>query len=69
MNGHKLLRSRPIALCLKIDINNLAINSPPHVMLLAADHYEDFIDVERIAVTAILSFQSSGADYSEVDTP
>ena len=50
MNGHKPLRSRPIALCLKIDINNLAINSPPHVMLLTVDLNENSIDVERVAV-------------------
>jgi len=44
MNGHKPLRSRPIALCLKIDINNLTIliDSPPQVMLLTVDLYEDF---------------------------
>jgi hypothetical protein len=32
-------------------------------MLLAVDLYEDFINVERIAVTAVLSFQSSGANF------
>jgi hypothetical protein len=38
-------------------------------MLLAVDLYEDFIDEERIAVTAVLSFQSSSVDRSELDAP
>jgi len=56
---------------LKIDINNLAIliDSPPQLMLLAVDLYEDFIDEERIAVTAVLSFQSSSIDCPEFDAP
>jgi hypothetical protein len=45
---------------LKIDINNLAIliDSPLQVMLLTVDLYEDLIDEKRIAVAAVLSFQS-----------
>ena len=71
MSTQQPLRSRPIALCLKIDINNLAIliDSPPQLMLLAVDLYEDFIDEERIAVTAVLSFQSSSIDCPEFDAP
>jgi hypothetical protein len=60
MSTQQPLRSRPIALCLKIDINNLAIliDSPLQVMLLTVDLYEDLIDEKRIAVAAVLSFQT-----------
>jgi hypothetical protein len=38
-------------------------------MLLAIDLYKDFIDVEGIAVTAMLPFQSSSVYNAEFDTP
>ena len=64
-------RCGSITLCLQVDINHLAIlvNSTPQVMLLAVDLYEDFIDVEGIAVTAMLPFQSSSVYSAEFDTP
>ena len=52
------LRCCAIPLCLQVDINHLAIlvNSTPQLMLLTVDLNEDFIDVERVAVTKVLSF-------------
>ena len=38
-------------------------------MLLAIDLYEDFIDVEGVAVTLMLPPQSPGVDCSELVTP
>ena len=38
-------------------------------MLLAIDLHEDFIDVEGIAVTSVLSLQAACIDGSELDTP
>ena len=38
-------------------------------MLLAVDLYEDFIDVERVAVAMMPSLQSPGVDCSELDAP
>ena len=38
-------------------------------MLLTVDLYEDLIDVECIAVASMLSFQSSGVEGTELDTP
>jgi hypothetical protein len=37
-------------------------------MLLAVDSHEDFIDVEGIAVTAVLAFQSSRIYRTEFDS-
>ena len=36
-------------------------------MLLAVDLDEDFIDIERIAIAAVLSLQSSGMERAELD--
>jgi hypothetical protein len=38
-------------------------------MLLAVDLHEDFIDVEGVAISTVLSLQSSGVDSSEFDAP
>jgi len=58
---YRLGAGRPIALYLKIHINDLAIlvNSSPPVMLLAVDLHKDFIDVEGVSVASVLSFESS----------
>ena len=38
-------------------------------MLLTVDSDEHFIDVECVAITTVLSFQSPGIQGSELDTP
>jgi hypothetical protein len=38
-------------------------------VLLSIDLYEDFINVEGIAVTSVLALHSSGVNGSEFDTP
>jgi len=45
---------------LKKYINDLAIlvNGPPQIMLLTVDFDDDFINVESIAITSMLSLQS-----------
>ena len=50
--------SSPVTFCLQIHVNpfSVPINSTPQVMLLTVDLNEDFIDVERVAVTTVLSF-------------
>jgi hypothetical protein len=63
--------SSPISLGLEIDINyiTILIHSPPKVVLLALDLHEDFIDVECIAVSSVLSLQSSGGYRTKLDEP
>ena len=57
----KALCSSTIALRLKKHIDNISvlIHGSPQVMQLAVDLYEDFINVESVAVTTVLSPQSS----------
>ena len=38
-------------------------------MLLAIDLYEDFIDVEGVAVAPVLSLQAAGINSAKLDTP
>jgi hypothetical protein len=38
-------------------------------VLLAVDFHKDFVNVEGITVSAMLSFNSSGVYISEFDTP
>jgi hypothetical protein len=65
------LSSRPIALCLKIDINHFTVlvDSPPQIMLLAVYLHEDFIDVSGISVASMTSLQTAGINRSEFDAP
>ena len=37
-------------------------------MLLAVDLYEDFIDVEGVAVAPVLSLQAAGISSAKLDT-
>ena len=37
-------------------------------MLLAIDIHEDLIDVDRVAVAPVLSFQAAGINGTELDT-
>jgi hypothetical protein len=55
---------------LKININDLTvlIYSAPQVMLLTADFDEDFIDIKRVAIGLMLSFQSASMNGAELDT-
>ncbi len=54
-------RRSPIPLGLQIDINHFAIliNSSPQIVLLTVYPNEDFINEECVAVTSMLSLQSS----------
>jgi hypothetical protein len=57
----------------------ILINSTPEVVLPTIDlngpahrargNGEDFVDVEGVAVTLVLSFQSSGVEGAKFDTP
>ena len=38
-------------------------------MLLAVDRNENIIDVERVAVASVFSFQSTGVYDTKLDTP
>ena len=38
-------------------------------MLLAVYFHEEFIDIEGIAISSVFSFQASGVEGSEFDTP
>ena len=56
------LRCCAITLGLQVDINHFTvlIYSTPQVMLLTVDLDGNFIDVERVAVASVFSFQSTG---------
>jgi hypothetical protein len=62
---------QPVAFCLQIHINHLAIlvYGSPQVMLLAVDRDEDFIGVKRVAIALMLSFQPTSINSSEFDRP
>ena len=59
----------PLRLQINIYYFAVLIYCSPKVMLLAFYIYEDFIDVEGIAVASVLTFQSPSADRSEIDAP
>jgi hypothetical protein len=56
---------------LKVYINHFAIvvYRAPQIMLLTVDFDEDFIDVERVAVASVLSFQSTGINGTKFYAP
>jgi len=60
-----------ISASLQIDIDHFSIliNSTPQILLLAIDLHEDFIDVERIAVTTVPLFESTSVSSTELNTP
>ena len=45
------------------------VHGSPQVVLLAVDFHDYFIDIEYIAVAAVLSLQSSGIESAELDAP
>ena len=65
------LSSSPIPFDLKkyIDHFSVLVNSRPQVVLLAIDPDEDFIDEEGVAIASVDSFQASGINGFELDTP
>jgi hypothetical protein len=65
------LRRSAIASRLQENINDLPIllHGPPQVILLCVDLYEDFIDVEGISVSSVLSLQRPGIPSPKLDTP
>jgi len=52
----------PISLCLKININDLAVlvDGSPQITLLTIYLHEHFIDVKGIAIASVFSFQPCG---------
>ena len=56
---------------MKIHINDFTIlvDRPPQIVLLAVYLYEDFIDVERVAIASVFTFESSSVYSTEFDTP
>ena len=56
---------------MKIHINHLTIliHGAPKVVLFAVYFYENFIDIEGVAVASVLSFQSACIDSTEFDAP
>ena len=38
-------------------------------MLFTVDPHKDFVNVEGVAITLVLAFQSAGIDSAELDTP
>jgi hypothetical protein len=64
-------RGSTITLGLKIHIDHIAIliYGSPKVMLLAVYFDEDFVDVEGVPITSVLSFQTPGVQSTELDTP
>jgi hypothetical protein len=56
---------------LKVHIHDFAvlINGSPQVKLLAVDLHEDFIDIEGIAITSVISLQATNIDGTELYAP
>ena len=69
MGSQQAFSCSPILLRLQEHINHIAmlINGPPQVMLLAIDFDKDFIGIEGVAVTSVLSLQAAGINSSELD--
>ena len=63
--------SSPVTFFLQIHVNHFTvlICRSPQVMLLAVDLNENVIDVERVAVASVFSFQSTGVYDTKLDTP
>ena len=56
-------------LSIDIDHFSILIHSTPQILLLAIDLHDDLIDVERIAVTTVLLFESTSVSSARLDTP
>jgi hypothetical protein len=56
---------------LKIHVNHFAIlvYSAPQVMLLPVDLDEDLIDVERVTIASVFSFQTTCKNGTKLDAP
>ena len=63
--------SSPVTFFLQIHVNHFTvlICRSPQVMLLAVDLNENVIDVERVAVASVFSFQSTEVYETKLDTP
>ena len=63
--------SSPVTFFLQIHVNHFSvlIYRSPEVMLLIVNLNEGFIDVERVAVASVFSFQSTGVYDTKLDTP
>lgn len=55
----------------KVNIKYISvqIHGAPQIVLLGSDLYEDFINVECVAVALMAAFQSTGVFSSELDGP
>jgi hypothetical protein len=45
------------------------IYGPPQILLLAIDFHENLIDVERITITTMPTFESSSVSNTKLDAP
>jgi hypothetical protein len=45
------------------------IYSSPQILLLAIDFHENLIEVERITITTMPTFESSSVSNTKLDTP
>ena len=48
---------------------SVLIHSTPQILLLAIDFYEDFIEVERIAITTMSLLEPTSVSSAKLDTP
>ena len=65
------LSSGTILAGLKVYIHyfSVLVHSPPQIVLLASDLYEDLINVECVAVALVSAFQWTSVFSSELDAP
>ena len=63
--------SSSISASLKVYIHHIPIlvHSPPQIVLLAADLYEDRINVNCVAIALMSAFQSTSVFGSKLDAP
>jgi hypothetical protein len=65
------LSSGTISTSLKVYIHHIPmlVHSPPQIVLLASDLYEDLINVECVAVALMSAFKTTGIFGTKLDTP
>jgi hypothetical protein len=45
------------------------VNGSPQIMLLTVDSYEDFIDIECVAIALVFSLQAASINGAKLDAP
>ena len=58
-----------IPLCLQIYINyiSILIYCPPEIVLLPVYLHKDFIDIERVTITSVVSLETASIDGAKLD--